>query len=276
MSTRRAAVAGQFYPGGEKALLAELERCLPAGLERGKAIGVVVPHAGYVYSGACAGAVYARVVVPDRVAVFSPNHTGAGEPVSVWSEGGWATPLGEVPVDEELAAAFLEKCPAARSDRAAHLREHSLEVQLPFLRKINPDVKILPVTLGTHSVETLKSAGEALAAAIGVVGGDVLIVASSDMTHIHKMEAGNEGPVEAARRQDEMAIEKVKALDPAGLLDVVAREGITMCGVGPVSVMLWAALELGAKQCELVEYTNSSAASGDDSYVVGYAGLIVT
>ncbi len=266
MSVRRPAVAGQFYPGRKAELLAELERCLTATADPESAVGVVVPHAGYVYSGATAGAVYSRVKIPDRVAVLSPNHTGMGAPVSVWSEGVWLTPLGEVEVDAALAAALLKGCPEAEADEAAHAREHSLEVQLPFLQKLNPGAKILPVTLGTHRVSTLESLGRALASAITDAGGDVLIVASSDMTHFES--AGS------ARRRDEMALEKLRAMDPAGLMAVVQRERISMCGAAAAAVMLWAAKDLGAVGCELVDYTHSGMVTGDESEVVAYAGLI--
>ncbi|MHC4913947.1 MAG: AmmeMemoRadiSam system protein B [Planctomycetota bacterium] len=266
MSIRKPAVAGQFYPGRKEQLLAELERYLSVEAGAQKAVGVVAPHAGYVYSGGTAGAVYSRVKIPDRVAVLSPNHTGMGSPVSVWAEGSWLTPLGAVEVDAPLAAALLERCPEAQGDEAAHAREHSLEVQLPFLQKLNPDAKVLPVTLGTHRASTLESVGRALASAITDAGGDVLVVASSDMTHFES--------AESARRRDEMALEKLRAMDPAGLIDVVTRERISMCGAAPAAVMLWAAKELGATGCELVDYTHSGMVTGDDSEVVAYAGLI--
>jgi len=266
VSARRPAVAGQFYPGSEGKLLAELDRCIPEDVQAGKAIGIVAPHAGYVYSGACAGAVYARVLVPDRVVVLSPNHSGRGAEVAVWAEGEWATPLGRVPVDEELASALLDKCPAAEADREAHLGEHSLEVQLPFVQKLNGGAKILPITVGTHDAGTLESLGTALADVIKASGDDVLIVASSDMTHFES--------AESAKRQDEKALERVRALDPEGLLSIVHRERISMCGAAPVAAMLWAARELGAAECQLVEYTHSGAVSGDHSNVVAYAGMI--
>lgn len=266
MSVRSPAVAGQFYAGTEKGLLAELDRCIPKDVEAGKAIGIVAPHAGYVYSGGCAGSVYARVVVPDRVVVLSPNHSGRGAEVSVWAEGEWTTPLGRVPVDEEMASAVIEKCPSAVADREAHLKEHSLEVQVPFIQKLNGGARILPVTIGTHDAGTLKSLGTALAGAIKGSGDDVLIVASNDMTHFES--------AESARRQDEKALERVRAMDPEGLLSTVRRERISMCGAAPVAAMLWAAKELGAGECELVEYTHSGVVSGDHSNVVAYAGMI--
>jgi AmmeMemoRadiSam system protein B len=268
MSTRKAAFAGSWYPAGEE-LLAALDAYMPPGVEAGRAVGLVAPHAGYVYSGATAGAVYARVAVPDRVVVMAPSHTGLGEPLAVWPEGAWATPLGEMPVDADLAAALLEACPQARADRAAHSsREHSLEIQLPFIKRRNPHARILPISVGTRSPEALESLGTALAAVAQESGGEVLLVASNDMTHFES--------AESARARDEKALDRVTALDPAGLLKVVASEGISMCGASPVAAMLWAARGLGATECELVEYTNSGAVTGDTANVVAYAGLIVT
>lgn len=267
MSLRAPAVAGQFYPGSKKALLVELERCIPTGLRTEKALGLMAPHAGYVYSGATAGKTFARVAVPDRVVVLAPNHTGMGNPVAVWSSGAWDTPLGPVAVDAELAGALLKACPAAADDQVAHIREHSLEVELPFIQKMNPAARILPVCLGTHSGKALRELGEALSSVIRASGSEALIVASSDMTHYET--------AAAAGVKDRKALERVLALDPEGLLDVVNREGITMCGAAPAAAMLWATKALGARSAELVEYTHSGAVSGDDSQVVGYAGVVV-
>jgi len=274
MSVRPPAVAGQFYPGTRGSLLAVLDRCIPSGVKAGKAVGLVAPHAGYLYSGATAGATYARAVIPDRVAVLAPNHTGVGDPIAVWDCGAWSTPLGEVQVDEELAGALLHRCPEASDDRTAHFhenpfshQEHSLEVQLPFIQRFNPASRILPVCVGTHDRSALASLGDALAEVVRSAGGDVLIVASSDMTHFE--------PSGRARAKDDLAIARVRALDPEGLLAVVRKHSISMCGVAPVAAMLWAAKSLGAGECELVDYSHSGMITGDDSEVVGYAGLVI-
>ncbi len=267
-------VAGQFYPAGREALAAELDRCIPLGIEAEKAIAIVSPHAGYVYSGATAGAVFARVAVPERVVVLAPSHTGIGEPVAVWARGAWQTPLGEAAVDEELARSLLALCPGASDDPAAHFhdlpferQEHSLEVQLPFIQRRNPAARIVPVSVGTHDPRRLAGLGSALARAVKGAGGDALIVASSDMTHFE--------PAGRARERDELALARVRALDPEGLLQVVLGNRISMCGVAPVAAMLWAAKELGARECELVAYSHSGQVTGDDSEVVAYAGLVV-
>jgi AmmeMemoRadiSam system protein B len=274
MSTRPPLVAGQFYPGTRGSLLAVLDRCIPSGVKAEKAIGLVAPHAGYLYSGATAGAAFARAVIPERVAVLAPNHTGTGEPIAVWARGAWSTPLGEIPVDEELTGALLRRCPEATDDRTAHFvddqfsrQEHSLEVQLPFIQRLNPAARILPVCVGTHDKRALASLGDALAEVVRGAPGEVLIVASSDMTHFE--------PAAQARTKDDLAIARVRALDPEGLLATVRKHSISMCGVAPVAAMLWAAKSLGAKECELVDYSHSGMVTGDHSEVVGYAGLVV-
>jgi MEMO1 family protein len=268
LSKRAAKFAGSWYQGSKSALLAQIDDLLPGNVETGKAIGIVAPHAGYIYSGSTAGQVYARVEVPDRVVVLCVNHKGAGAPLAVWTEGSWDTPLGALAIDSAAAALLLAECPGTEADEAAHALEHSLELQLPFIKRRNPNASILPVSVGTHDPGALRSMGEAVAAVVKRSAGETLIVASSDMTHFE--------PAVTAKQRDEMALERVRALDPEGLLAVVARERISMCGAAPTAAMLWAARELGATTCELVDYSHSGMVTGDDADVVAYAGLIVT
>jgi AmmeMemoRadiSam system protein B len=218
-----------------------------------------------VYSGAIAGAVYARVVVPPRVIVLGPNHTGLGHPAALWpADGGWRTPLGTVPVSAPLTGA-LAACSLVEADRLAHLREHSLEVQVPFLAAARPGVELAALCLGPLDVDACAEVGRTVAAAARAQG--ALVVASSDMSHYI--------PAAKAREKDRLAIDRILALDPEGLHATVRREGITMCGVIPATVMLFAARELGATRAELVRYGNSGEVNGDTRQVVGYAGLIV-
>ena len=278
---REPAVAGRFYPAGRKALQAEVAAFLAAGASpraagaRGAgpapvarpaapALGLMAPHAGYFYSGAVAGATYARVLVPDRVVVLCPNHTGRGARVSLWPAGTWQTPMGSVPVDEAITSALLASG-AAIADVEAHRLEHALEVQLPFLQARNPRVSIAALCLGPLSWPACRELGLAVAKAAGPAG--ALVVASSDMSHYL--------PAATARRKDERALERMLALDPQGLHEVVLREDISMCGFVPATVMLVAALERGAREAELVRYGHSGEASGDDAAVVGYAGVLV-
>jgi AmmeMemoRadiSam system protein B len=262
---REPAVAGSFYPADRARLAREVERMLAVAPGAPQAaVGLLAPHAGYVYSGAVAGATYARVEIPERAIVLCPNHTGLGALAALWPDGAWRTPLGAVPVDEELCDA-LKACPLVEPDRAAHAREHALEVQLPFLKARRADVAIAALCLGPLSADECEEVGEVVARAAREQG--AIVIASSDMSHYE--------PADVARRHDERALERLLALDARGLHERVRREDISMCGVVPATVMLFAARSLGATRAELVRYANSGDVNGDTSSVVGYAGAIV-
>lgn len=261
---REPAVAGRFYPAAPEKLRRDVDRFLAGSAERTAARGVVAPHAGYVYSGAIAGAVYARVEVPSRVIVLGPNHTGLGAPVALWPGGAWRFPGGAVPIDPELTEA-LAASPLVERDTAAHRREHALEVQVPFLVRARPDVALAALCLGPLDFAECAALGRDVARAAAASG--ALVVASSDMSHYIS--------ADAARERDGRAIERILALDPEGLHELVHRERISMCGVIPATVMLVAALALGATRAELVRYGSSGDVTGDTREVVGYAGLLV-
>jgi AmmeMemoRadiSam system protein B len=262
---REPAVAGRFYTDDPAALVRQVDRFLAAGGPKVRARGLVAPHAGYVYSGSVAGAVYARVEVPPRVLVLGPNHTGVGRVAALWPDGAWRLPSGDVPVDPELTAA-LASSPLVQRDPEAHLLEHSLEVQIPFLARARPDVAIAALCLGPLSYEECEALGNDVARAAAESG--ALVVASSDMSHYL--------PAATAREKDHLALARILALDPRGLYDVVRREKITMCGIVPATVMLVAAKALGATRAELVRYANSGDVNGDTRQVVGYAGVVVS
>ncbi len=264
---RQPAVAGQFYPGAPAELAAQVQEFMKVDAEPGGALMVVSPHAGYMYSGRTAGQVVGRVEVPPRVVLVGPNHRGLGAQAALMSQGQWETPLGLVSLDAELATQLLERSRLLEEDTLAHQFEHSLEVQVPFLQARRPDLKLTPLCLGSLSYAACQEIGLALARAVTDLDEPVLLVASTDMSHYE--------PAEAARQKDMKAIQHILALDPQGLYDTVRNLGITMCGVLPTTVCLVAAKHLGAKRAELVEYTNSGAATGDYRQVVGYAGLIV-
>jgi hypothetical protein len=266
---RRAVWADQFYPAHPVRLHRELEKCLGPGTPEKieHPIGCVVPHAGYMYSGPVAGAVYARLELPDRCIILCPNHTGRGAPLAILSEGQWQTPLGSVPVDPSLAGALKKRCHLLSEDAEAHRQEHSLEVQLPFLQKLRSELAFVPIAVGTEAFEALELLGESLAETVRTAARPVLLVASSDMNHFENDER--------TRIKDRRAIDRVLALDPRGLYDTVRHERISMCGYCPAVAMLIAAGRLGAAQAELVRYATSADASGDYSRVVGYAGMVV-
>ena len=268
---RHPAVAGRFYPGDPDDLRTEAQGYLSQASSVKqvplRALGCIAPHAGYMYSGHVAGAVFARVEVPNRCIVLCPNHTGMGRALAVMSEGGWQTPLGDVPIDAELAAALKARFPALQEDAAAHRAEHAAEVELPFLLLRQPELRFVPIAVGTGHFEMLEQLGKALADVIAAHEDPILIVASSDMNHY-------ESDV-VTRAKDHRAIERILTLDPRGLFDVVTQQDISMCGYGPAVVMLTAARQLGAKSAELVKYATSGDISGDRDMVVGYAGVVV-
>jgi len=264
---RNPAVAGQFYPASRTALETEVKRFLSVSAKPVKVLGLVAPHAGYIYSGAVAGAVYASAVIPEKCIVLSPNHSGRGAPASLMTEGLWAMPTGDVPIDSVLAKKLLSNCRELEDDVHAHLAEHSLEVQLPFLIARQPKLSFVPLTVSHLPYETCRKIGEAIAKTITDSGEDVLIVASSDMNHYESQTS--------TEKKDRMAIERVLALDPPGLLTTCGEYRISMCGVVPTAIMLTAAKALGAKNAKLVSHTTSGEVSGDYDAVVGYAGIIV-
>jgi len=268
---RHPAVAGRFYPGDPDDLRMEVQAYLSQSTssdqERVRAIGCIAPHAGYMYSGHVAGAVFAEIDVPELCVVLCPNHTGIGRALAIMNEGAWETPLGEVPIETGFAVALQQRFPALQSDSAAHRAEHAAEVQLPFLQWQQPNLRIVPIALGTGQFEVLEELGLALADVVGEQEKPVLIVASSDMNHY-------ESDV-VTRTKDHQAIERILTMDARGLFDVVRQQNISMCGFGPAVAMLTAARRLGAKSAKLVKYATSGDVSGDREMVVGYAGVVV-
>jgi len=274
MSTavRQPAVAGRFYPGNAQRLRAEVETYTTAPAQAAAeqkitAVGCVVPHAGYMYSGHVAGAVYRRLNLPRRFVILCPNHTGHGEPLAIMSEGAWHTPLGDVAIDTELAERLKARAPFLAEDAEAHRYEHALEVQLPFLQVLAPGFCFTPITVGTSDFDALSALGAAAAEVIADCGEPVLVIASSDMNHYESDSV--------TRVKDRRAIDQVLALDPRSLYDIVRKGGISMCGYGPAVIMLTAARALGAKHAELIRYATSGDVSGDRDMVVGYAGIAV-
>ncbi len=264
--TRQAVVADQFYPGNPAVLRQTLEALVPAVQNREEAIAVVSPHAGYVYSGAVAGETFARVRIPETVVILGPNHHGRGEPLALGTSD-WSMPLGMVSIQRRLATAILGRSRVIVDDDVAHLPEHSLEVQVPFLQYLQANLEIVPIVVSHVSYAVCQEAAMDLAGAIREFAAPVLIVASTDMTHYESRRS--------ASSKDRLALERILALDPQGLYETVVGNRISMCGIMPTTIALIAAMELGARQAELVRYTDSGEVSGDTNQVVGYAGLII-
>jgi MEMO1 family protein len=264
---RYPAVAGRFYPRDPDDLRADVESFLSPQKKTIAALGCIVPHAGYMYSGLVAGAVYAGLDLPRRCILMCPNHTGVGQPLAILSQGVWETPLGQVAIDSQLADALKQRFALLTEDAVAHRAEHAAEVQLPFLQVRRPDCTFVPIALGTSRYEILEALGHAIADTLQALGEPVLIIASSDMNHYE-----NDA---VTRQKDHKAIERILVMDARGLFDVVMNENISMCGFGPTVAMLTAARQMGAAVAELVKYATSGDISGDRERVVGYAGVIV-
>jgi AmmeMemoRadiSam system protein B len=263
---RKPAVAGYFYPRKAAALRALLGEMVDPKAKKEKARAVVSPHAGFSYSGYVAGAVFSSVVLPEHFLILGPSHRGQRSVFGIMTEGSWETPLGEVPIDAALAEALLRSSPLIKEEEAAHGEEHSLEVQLPFLQYLRSGFSFVPLSVSPAAdFGALEELGNALAAAIRRAKKDVLVVASTDMSHYVSQET--------ARKKDFLAIERIQALDARGLYDVVQAQAISMCGFQPTTAAILAAKELGARRADLVRYMTSGETSGDYLQVVGYAGL---
>ncbi len=265
---RPARFSGSFYPADPTELERVVRECLDPASEKVNALAVIVPHAGYIYSGKVAGAVFSRLQLPPRILLLSPNHTGLGARVAVFASEAWETPLGKVMVDQAFCRQLADRLAFAELDDSAHAQEHSLEVQLPFLQLLNPQAKIVPITLQHPSLREIQTLARVVAELIGEEKGQTLILASSDMNHYESAVVG--------KQKDEKAIAKVLALDPAGLLQTVAANQISMCGVIPSAAAIETATKLGAKEAVLVAYSNSGERTGDFVQVVGYAGFTIS
>ncbi len=276
MDDRAPILAGTFYPAEPAVLAASVDSLLhagtvkaaEAGCRREKVLAVMLPHAGHVYCGRVVGETLSRAALPQRLIILCPSHTGRGAPLAVWPRGAWHTPLGRTPVDAELAEELLETDGGYRADREAHGGEHAIEVLLPFLQRALPDASIVPIVVSVRP-DRLQAAGEALArvlASAAAAGRPAAVIVSSDMHHF--------GDEPTTLRQDEKALEPLLHLDPAGLYNTVARERISMCGVLPATLALFAGRTLGMSRAELVAHTTSAEASGETDRVVGYAGVL--
>lgn len=266
---RLPAVSGRFYPSQPSELIALIRQYVVANLDSvptTAAKACLVPHAGYVYSGHVAGAVYGRIAFPKKILILGVRHFPQGEKAAILSSGAWRTPLGDAPIDEPLAEALRAACPLLREDSVAHSSEHSLEVQIPFLQVLQPEFTFVPVALGTVRFEDLVAVGEGIGGVIAASREEILLLATSDLNH-YEDDA-------TTRVKDHKAIEQILALDARGLYDTCRNEAISMCGLGPTVAMLTALQRLRGARPELVRYATSADVSGDYSAVVGYAGIL--
>ncbi|HOT07259.1 MAG: hypothetical protein A4E45_01600 [Methanosaeta sp. PtaB.Bin039] len=261
---RSPAAAGTFYPGSEKALKRELQQAFgDLGRDEQPVLGAVVPHAGYMYSGRVAAEVYSRLPRRDTFVLIGPNHYGIGLPVAM-SRASWSTPLGTVEVDQELASELEGSI--IGHDEVAHLQEHSLEVQLPFLQRSFSAFRILPISMGLQDQETAEEVGQAVGRAVLDLGRSCTVIASSDLTHYESKET--------ARRKDCLVLESATRMDVSGLYDAVYSQDVTACGFGPIAATIVAARVMGARTGRLLRYSTSGDVIGDSRSVVGYGAII--
>jgi len=269
MTTRPPAVAGSFYEASPERLRAQVQECFaanPKTATKERFVGAVVPHAGLMYSGHVAAAFYGLAELPKRFIILCPNHTGIGHFAAINREGEWRTPLGAVPVDTALADALMSKTPLLGDDWKAHAREHSLEVQLPFLQQLVGNFTFVPICLAAPRYAFCEEIGNAIA---DVVQNEPIgILASSDLNHYANQEV--------TLIKDRRAIDQVLALDPDSLWRVVDEEDISMCGFIPTTTMLIAARKLGAQNARLIKHATSGDINHDYAHVVGYAAILIS
>ena len=265
---RLPAVSGRFYPSHPAELTAVIHRLIEieSNTQKVAVKACLLPHAGYVYSGTVAGAVFSRISLPRKILILGVRHFPRGEQAAILSSGVWRTPLGDAPIDESLARALRAACPLLREDDVAHSQEHSLEVQIPFLQVLAAGFSFVPVALGTVRFEDLVQVGEGVARLFAESREEILLLTTSDLNH-YEDDA-------TTRVKDRKAIERLLALDARGLYDTCRNEKISMCGLGPAVAMITALQILGAERAELVQYATSADVSGDTRAVVGYAGMI--
>jgi AmmeMemoRadiSam system protein B len=246
-----------------------IEELVDLDMHRKEAISVISPHAGYVYSGKVAGSVFSSVALPENFIILGPNHQDVSTSISIMKKGVWETPLGEASVDQNLAELIMSQSDNIRENEKSHSQEHSLEVQVPFLQYLKKHISFVPISVAYFAdYEELEELGKAIVSAIHQYSRDVLIIASTDMSHYVSQEV--------AREKDFLAIDKILKLDARGLYDVVKREKISMCGFQPTTATIIASNGLNAKKADLIKYQTSGDVSGDFQKVVGYAGIRIS
>ena len=278
---RQPAVAGAFYPDNPEILKKTIENCFldDFGVGELPSIGefegddyplnIMVPHAGYQYSGAIASHGYCRLVqngFPEVFIILSPNHTGYGREISVFNEGEWITPLGSVQIDDEFAEAIISHSDIASADFTAHRYEHSIEVQLPFLQYFSDNFKIVPITMGSQSFTATNDLAKAIFEAANDLNKSYCVIASTDLSHFNNQEKAN--------TVDGFVLEDIEEMNEFKLFEEVIQYNITMCGYGPVMTTIALSKMSNKSNCEILAYKTSGDVTGDLSSVVGYASGI--
>ncbi len=278
---RQPAVAGAFYPDNPENLKKLIENCFLDDVSVGYIpklesfegddypINIMVPHAGYQYSGAIAAHGYCEIVkhgFPEVFIILSPNHTGFGSEISIFNDGEWVTPLGNIEVDNEFADSIIEHSDIAEAEFSAHLREHSIEVQLPFLQYFSTDFKIVPITMGNQTFVTSNDLANAIFEAGNKLNKSYCVIASTDLSHFNNQEKAN--------KVDGFVLEDISEMNEFKLFEEVVQYNITMCGYGPVMATISLSKRCGKNNCDILAYRTSGDVTGDLTSVVGYASGI--
>ncbi len=279
---RKPAVSGTFYPNDKDELIETIEDCflssfgvgeIPSNVEHfeGKdyPINVMVPHAGFVYSGSIASYGYfeiAKYGIPDVFIILAPNHTGFGCDISIFNEGAWNTPLGDVSVDSEFANMLIDYNDNISADFKAHAYEHAIEVQLPFLQFLSDDFKIVPITVKSQSIPDMTDIAQNIVDVADKLDKSFCIIASTDLSHFNTQERAN--------KVDNFVLEDIEQMDSLKLMEEIIQYNITMCGYGPVIATMIASGLTGKDNAHVLAYKTSGDVSGDYSNVVGYASAI--
>lgn len=264
---RKPVVSGQFYPDGKEVLEKFIKEITPKEASRISAKAIILPHAGYIYSGRVAAATISKVLAKKRIIILGNNHAGLGAEFGLWKKGSWMTPLGPIDIDEALAESILSKGKRIVADTDSHISEHSIEVQLPILKYFFGDFKFVPIACSMTKLEWYRQAAGQICSAIKAAKNDILFVATTDLTHYE--------PDQTARAKDRTAIEAMINLDEQDLIKKVSSKNITMCGLAPVVTLILCMKQLGARKSQVSLYQTSADQSGDFSSVVGYVGMII-
>lgn len=276
---RKPAVAGYFYESDEDLLKERINWCynhpvgpgrIPTKLGNKRSIkGLISPHAGYEFSGPVAAFSYLELAedgLPETVLILCPNHTGMGSGLSTMTQGSWITPLGEVPIDTQFARELVNKYPLLDDEPSAHIREHSCEVQLPFLQELGQDFKLVPICMMMQDLETSQELGRAIASTVDELERDLVVIASTDFTH--------QMPHEVAEAQDAKVLEAIETFDEEEMIKRIITNNVTMCGYGPVATTMAASKAMGARDVGILKYATSGDTSGNYASVVGYGSVV--
>jgi len=265
---REPVVSGQFYPSQKEELIKIIESFKPKKTPKIAAKGIILPHAGYIYSGRVAVTTIHEVLPKKRLIILGTNHTGRGTDFSLWAKGAWRTPLGQVSIDQDLAELILNKGDDIKEDYAAHMHEHSIEVELPIINYFFDEFKFVPIACKRADLETYERVSFQIVEATKKIKDEILFVASTDLTHYE--------PDLTARKKDRLVIESLVNLDEENLVKEVSKSNVTMCGEAPTAVLLSCLKSLGAKKSRVVLYQTSGDALGDYNSVVGYVGMVIS